>query len=328
MKFLKKLSEQASFVSLKALLLRNLTRNDPPRSLARIHMSDLTNNENEYCPREVILLQKLGLNRKSKYLPASLSYTFDEGRDKQSRLNNDWLVNEMVGDWKCSSCGDVRSFCKKPKGACPDTMTSKFKCNWVYEECRFQHVPSKASGGIDGLVDFKKGKLRLIECKIMSKDEFKALVAPLAEHKLRTQAYLRAVAESDHLCKDHVELSEAHIIYMIRGYGCKDEDGDMTPFKEYTVQRDDARVDYLFARAHAVTACRTTLADKTKEGVASYRMPGGVCSNAMCKRAAKCSVSKECFSGKYPLEVTWVEEGALQHQEAKFSVTSKLVVTG
>jgi hypothetical protein len=266
------------------LLLRDVGGPEPARPVEELHASDLTHQDREFCPREVVLMRKLGVQHPERYIPHALRVTFDDGRDKQWRVNNNYLRPYMFGPWRCRRCDAVSDWSAQPKGAgCPTG-----KHDWEYKEPEFRH-PSGFTGSIDGIVKFSSAHYRMVEVKIMNVEDYKELVAPLAEHRVRTRLYLRLVAEcpEDHTAK--IDVSEAHLLYIARGHGLKGDRGQITPFKEYIVKRDDASVERYVRMAYAV----------------SGPMPEGVCSDVMCKRAKVCPVRKPCFSGQYPAENFW-----------------------
>jgi hypothetical protein len=67
----------------------------------------------------------------------------------------------------------------------------------------------------------------------------------------------------------------------------------MSPFKEFTVTRNDAEVEAYFEMARAV--------DESTDKV----FPRGICPHSQCDRAMSCRVVKECFSGEYPPSLAW-----------------------
>lgn len=293
---------KAKTVSVKALLHQEMSDYDDRRSITNLHASDLTNNDTPFCPREIILLRKLGRTRGSVRIPPALRYTFDEGNDKQWRFNNDWLRRYMVGDWECIRCGKVKKWSRYPV----EKTCHNGSCEYEYKEPRFIH-PLGPSGGIDAIVDLGLPKLRIVETKIMGnnypREDFKNLLAPLAEHRIRTRLYLKLIAESNVPHLEEIDTSVAHVLYMLRGHGIKDDQGEISPFKEFIVQRNDVEVENYLQLALAVKAC---------EGLDAY--PKGVCSDSLCKRAGDCRVSKECFSGEYPGTITWNVNGTPKHE--------------
>jgi hypothetical protein len=277
-------------VSIRKLLHKAMAHSDPARPLSRIYASALTLKEG-YCPREVALCKRLARKPFPNVVDAALRYTFDEGRDKQYRMNNVWLRDLMVGNWKCRGCGTSATFSKAPthNAGCK-------KCQWEYEEIVFFH-PSGASGSVDGLVDVAKGGLRVVECKIARLEDYEKLMAPMAEHRVRTQLYLRLISESDHPHKAQIETSRAHVVYMLRGHGKLDKElGHVTPFKEFVVHRDDAAVQTYINMANAVSL------SKKSEWQA---FPEGRCATLFDDRTKRCCVAKECFSGQYPVTIQW-----------------------
>lgn len=305
MKHLKKLAEQINKKPIKALLNACVGGYESARSKKQIHASDLTKDK-EYCPREHRLMELLEVKYQNQYISTALRVTFDDGVDKQRRINNDYLKDRMVGPWLCIRCGTEIPWEKgsvleketKGKGYCHADMD----CVWEYKEPFFKH-PSGAQGSVDALVDVGKDKLRLLEVKIMGNSMFPP-AAPLAEHKWRTALYLRIIAESDHPHKDEINTDEASVLYVLRGHGRKDENGEISPFREFTVKRDDALVEQEIRKAQTLTYSRIQ-----KPNV----IPCGVCVHSMGPRAIACKVSKQCFSGDYPGNVTW---DAKKHPEA------------
>jgi hypothetical protein len=275
------------------LLLARLGSVEPKRPIANLHASSLTS-QTKFCPREVVLCKKLGRKPYPGKIDPATTITFDEGKDKQYRLNNDWLRDRMVGNWRCDGCGVLKTFCKAPKpteGQCKE-------CQWVYQEVCFSH-PTGARGSIDGLIDIHKPTLRMIEAKIISPDVWEKLKAPVAEHRIRSRLYMKLIAESNHPYRGQVNTSKVHILYFMRGHGKKDEKGRVHPLKEFILERDDASVKPYFDMAQAV---------QTAKEAEWEIFPEGICSSLFDKRCHMCSVSKECFAGKFPATIKWKTE--------------------
>lgn len=306
MSFLKKVSESSGGdLIIKDMLHARLGGSEPARSQQHIHASDLTKEDNQwgtgYCPREVRLRQMLGKKRRDQFLQVPTHVTFNEGRDKQARLNEEWLVDVMYGDWLCLSCGAYRGFQKRP----PEVDKDGHKHVWQYEETRVVDAVTGIGGGIDAIVDVGKKKLRIVECKIMKSEDFRGLLAPLSEHRVRTRLYLRLLAGSDQSFAKKIDTKLAHVLYIMRGHGIKQEDGRISPFKEFVVKRDDSEVQHFLGMAHALKLSRDQ----------DDLYPAGICSTQMCDRAKKCPVSKECFSAKYPGSITWLKKGVPVHDK-------------
>jgi len=305
-KLLKALKKE---VSIKNMIHSRLAGWEKPRSHAKIHASDLMK-DGEYCPRELALLD-LGLGKKKdSYVGTALRITFDHGRDIEHRIRNDWLRDAAVGKWKCAVCGNHHAtFGKVPKVAC--------KCGynkWEYDEYRFMDEQSGTSCGVDVMLDVGEPKLRIVEIKTIDKDEWKKLVAPMAEHKFRTSLYLRLAHASTDEVSQRVNTNVATLLYISKSYGSKDEslkasgipDSPFSPFKEFTIHRDDSLSDVPLAKAEVATAWRQ---DRSKG------MPAGVCHSALIGRAQKCPCAVACFSGKHPQVVTWMENGTKRHPD-------------
>jgi len=277
--FLKKVVPE---VSIKSLINGNVGGFSKPRSKVHIHASDLTK-EIEYCPREVRLMELLKKKYKDEWIPTELQITFDDGNDKQSRINNIYLDKYMLGPWRCASCGQTNKWHEgKPEEFCCKIP------NWLYEEPHLVDEYSGTQGAVDGIIKFPGLTLaRMMENKIMAVEMFKKLKAPLAEHKLRTQLYLYLLDVSGVGEKRQIDTKIGHVFYCMRGHGAKDDTGSISPFKEYTVERNDDNIKPLIKKARQLTVSR----------ISANMIPPPVCINAMCSRAGKCKVSKECFSG-------------------------------
>jgi len=296
MKFAKKLSEHMPKEGLKLHIHRLLAGWDKPRPVTHIHASDLTkmDKNTEYCPREFALLQLTGYKAKDRFIGTSLQYTFDMGRLLEHQMQNVYAKDIAIGEWLCFHCSKKTSF-----GSHPGTCTVCNRKDWNYIEPRFMSQYCGASGGIDLLVKLKgEKKLRLVEVKSIDKDMYKQLVAPLAEHTLRTNLYLRLVEESNSPFKDMVNTKEGMVFYMCKGFGTQDNsltdfavtDAGFSPFKEFFVGRNDSDTDALVELSRQLFAWRNKAAG----------VPPPICSHGMCPRAKKCKVAKVCWSGEYP----------------------------
>jgi hypothetical protein len=295
-KFLKtaKQSFTAAIPPLSMALHGHLSIVDSARSVKVIHASDLTNEKDEYCSRRAALMTKLLRSPRPRRLTTSESVTFRIGRDLQDSVV-DWFseLEMVIGDWECASCKHLHSFVFRPKN-CKNCKGPVL----INKEMRFKSKKNGASCGVDlalGLPGTKK--LTAIEIKTIDKDQFKKLVAPLAEHRLRTNFYLRLIEEQDDHRTPHFQTDYGIVFYVSKGgYGCKQEWVDnplikdnFSPFKEYEVKRDDAKTNRMAELAIGYHHYRET-------GV----MPAGVCQVSTALRVKNCEVAKECWSGDYP----------------------------
>lgn len=277
-------------------LHKTLTHSSPGRSHKVVHASSLTQeDEKAFCPRQYALMDILKVKPKDEFLTTSLEVTFELGRQLQDSLVN-WMadIGMAITDWKCLSCGCLHEFMRRPV-FCSSCGCQAFRP----EEHRFKSEKTGASSGIDMM--WNNGQMlknQIVEIKTIDKDKFKSLAAPLAEHRLRTNLYMRIVDESDNVYKDRVNTQEAKIFYISKGaYGCKSDkpkewgiQGDtFSPFKEFTVTRDDSQTDEMSYFAQRLLEYR-----KGEKGI-----PLGICPNSFCKKASGCPVLKECFSNKY-----------------------------
>jgi hypothetical protein len=262
----------------------------PARSIATVHASDVT--KPDFCPRHWALLDLTAKEKKDDYISTALQCTFDMGKAAARLVTDQWLGEAAVGHWDCLSCGDQRSFCSKPSVGC----TKLGKCNWQYREVVFTSQEYGVSGSVDVMVDLGVFLVAITELKIIKVEDFELIKQPLAEHVQRTQLYMTLAADSASPFKNKLNLHEARVLYVSRGYGKKnlDHNGEILPFKEFVVKRDDERMKPLLFKAKQVKVFR----DGLKYG--GVNMPSGICEQPTDKHAVKCSTCKDCFSGSFP----------------------------
>jgi hypothetical protein len=296
--FAKKMKDMVPTKSLKWMLHNHLSGYEDARPLSRVHASELTKPEG-FCPRFYALHDVRKAKPKDRWLSTSEAVTFDMGRKLQDSIVH-WFADmgKAIGHWKCQACGRVHEFCKRP-----DKCTNCFCKGFNPEEVRFLSAANGASCGIDMLVNRDEPKLTPVEIKTMDKEQFKGLVAPLAEHRVRTSLYLRIIEESAHNWSNLVNMKKAIILYTTKGgYGCADPDpkkwglsDQFSPFKEFEVTRDDSKTDDYAMRAKVVKDFRA----------GNIGMPCGICPTALVKRAVYCPMKGPCFSGEHPPEYEW-----------------------
>lgn len=298
--FLKKAKDLKPERSIKYLLHQHMSGWDPARSLKVIHASELTKEEG-FCPRFYALADVTKYKGKDRWLTTSDRCTFDMGRDLENRVVHAFAdMGKAICHWKCVACGTMHEFQTRPL-ACKTCGVKIFE----HKEVRFESAVSGASCGVDMLVALGEPKLRVVELKTMDKEMFKELKAPLAEHRWRTNYYLRIIAESAHNWSKMVSTDSATILYVSKGgYGCADPElakwgltDKFSPFKEFEIKRDDALTDMLSARAKVVKDFRD----------GNVGMPYGICETALSKRAKYCPLKGVCFGGDYPPEYDWKE---------------------
>jgi len=298
MTFAKMKDEMPAVKSLRYLLHTHLNGPESGRSLSRIHASALTKEEG-FCPRLYALSDVTKAKPKDEWLTTSENVTFRMGRDQQDALVHDFAdMGKATGQWRCLCCSRLREFTGRPL-KCELCGCKAFKP----EEVRFASDLTGASCGIDMLVSSFAPKLTVVEIKTMGKDQFKPLLAPLAEHRVRTNLYLRIIKESAQPWANFVDTSRALILYVEKGgfgvldpqlkeWGLKES---FSPFKEYEIKRVDKDTDDYALRSKVVKDFR--------EG--AIGMPSGICSSALSKRAIFCQKKAECFSGAYQPEHVW-----------------------
>lgn len=294
---------------LKHLIHQRVAGWEEPRPHFPLRASDLLKSTAEFCPREHAFMDMGLATKKGSFVGTSLRMTFNHGSYMERQIRDVYLRDLVVGEWECSVCGHAHpTFGKAPIIKCP---SCGFGNKWTYKEPRFEDDSTGVSGGIDMLLDVGQKKLLIVEIKTMAPDEFKTLVAPLAEHKFRTSLYLRLAETSKWSASDRVNTQESKILYVTKSFGFKDEtlkaagikDAAFSPFKEFTITRNDDILATPLSKAKVLNVWRAT-----KKG-----MPCGICSNGLTKRAQGCPAVGPCFSGKYQSTLTWYEGGVPKH---------------
>lgn len=279
--------------SLVALLKKKMGGYQPERSHNTVHASDVT--KPEFCARQYALLDATGKQRSPVFISAALQATFDHGHAISDLIREQWLGDAAIGNWRCLRCHAHRSFCSRPTEIGCNAVGSDVHI-WKYREVEFKLPYYGVSGSIDVFTDLGSSKVFPTECKIMAPQEWEKIVAPLAEHRLRTSLYLYLIRESNSPYKDKINTNEGWVLYVSRAYGKKHgELNEVLPFKAFKIPRDDQEIPQLLAKGRLVQAFREV-------GI----MPQGICGSSADKFAKKCPVSKECFSGNYPYEAKCV----------------------
>ena len=285
MKFISNaISEKKSNITLCSYLHTILETKKPARSPKKLHASDITKEDPAFCPREVVLLRLMKVKRKDESFSVSMNVTFGIGNAYHDLVRDTWLRGIAVGDWVCPHCGNKKEFCKEPKTKCEKCGSNK----WLYSELGFYSEDLHIDGHIDMVVDLGLPKHVVVELKSMDKDAFKDLVAPIAEHRIRTSMYLQLIAGSNSPHKDKIDMDHARILYISKAFGQKDDNGKFTPFKEFIISRDDAA-------SHPYTEKAKKVKLHTETGL----VPSGICPNSFCRRVKSCNVATTCFTSKY-----------------------------
>lgn len=270
--------------SILDVLKENLEGYRKARDHTTVHASDVT--KPDFCARRLALLDLTGKKKKDEFISMALAATFDIGNATSDLIRERWAGDSAHGFWECRRCEYRSPFGKKPNHTCKNGG----KCDFKYDEAVFLSEKYRISGSIDVFMDLQAPKLFVTELKIIAPDEFEKLAAPLAEHRLRTQLYLKIIDDDAGHLKERINLKEAKVLYVSRAYGKKNTEyhGKVIPFKEFTVQRNDADVSPYLSRAMEVRTFKEL-------GV----MPNGICPTSTDSKAKKCSVCTECFSGTY-----------------------------
>ncbi len=260
------------------IILDSKDRTMPDRGFKHIHASDLT--KEDFCPRKVCLVRKYKTKMPPQSIAKATQLTFDMGNHIADLVIHKWAAGKVIGDWKCQNCGTKLLWRKEPQHRCH--CGSKV---WHYTEVRFKDETSWAAGGVDMFIELQPDRFTAVELKIMATEKFNDLVAPLAEHRLRTQLYLELIKHSNHPQKSVIVPNHAKVFYVSRGHGKKNGSFGVVPFKEFDIYPD----------AEAVKPYRVD-AVKIKYWEEKGVLPPRVCDFEICKQASQCPVANECFN--------------------------------
>lgn len=301
MKFLTKatmaaLSPKKSVI---AILKHNLSGYQKDRSHETVHASDVT--KHDFCARQFCLMHETKETKDPQYLGTALAVTFDMGNMVSEYMRTKWLGQAAVGNWNCRRCGDRVEFASKPPlmGKAMELGGDLHEHLWEYEEVAFVDPVTGVSGSPDVLLNMGGLKMFVLEVKTMAPDQWEKIVAPLAEHRIRTTLYMHLVEAANNAFTPHINLQEAKVIYVSRAFGKKHPTyGEILPFKEFTVQRDNTVIESALAKGALVELYQQ-----------HKIMPVGICGSSADEKAMKCVVKKACFSGKYPAGQKCVSQG-------------------
>ena len=270
--------------SIIGVLKQHLGGSKRGRSMKVVHASDVT--KPEFCARKWALFDLLEKDSPLETASTALAVTFHMGNVVESMVIEEWAGDAVIGNWRCRLCDENRFMTPKPSGCCPTGR----KHWWQHRQMVVEAPDYGIQGGIDALFNIGAPQLVVTELKTLNPDDFEKILAPLPEHRLRTNLYLWIVERSDHPHKEKICTSEARVLYISRGYGkLNAEWNEILPFKEFVVKRNDADLAEFLKRASALHTFRQ-----------SGLMPHGICNTALDKIAKSCSVCVQCFSGTYP----------------------------
>jgi hypothetical protein len=270
--------------TLTQVLVKNMGKLYPERSHKTVHASDVTNPD--FCARKIVLLDHLGMTQPDRYISAALKATFDIGSLVADRLVEDWIGDRACGHWVCPVCSKQSPFGSRPQKACCSPIAP-----WKHKEVKFFGEGSHISGSIDLIANLDGIKLKIVELKTIKPDDFDKLAAPLAEHRLRTRLYLKLIEDSTNPIRFQLDTQSAKILYISKGFGkMNPEHGQILPFKEFDVDRDDDSIKEYLQNGLDVRMGRETNTIPIKK----------VCDSIACKTAKSCPVKTQCWSGTIP----------------------------
>lgn len=279
---LNSLNKRTKVTSITDLILEGKDHTMKDRGYKRTHASDLT--KDDFCPRMVCLVRKYKKPLPPQRIPKATQLTFDMGNHIADLVIHTWAKGKVIGDWKCRNCGTKLLWRKEPQHHC------HCGCKlWHYEEVRFKDLVSGATGGVDMFVELQPNRYTAVELKIMATEKFNDLVAPLAEHRLRTQLYLELIKFSDHPQKSVIIPDKAKVFYVSRGHGKKNGKFGVVPFKEFDIKPDPQAV-----RPYRIDAVKIKVWEE--KGI----LPPRVCEFEICSQAKHCPVAAECFHKEQP----------------------------
>ena len=282
------------------------------------------------CARRNVLMRVYGTH--DPPFTAGNYFTFDVGHAMHYWWQERYLgpKQELWGDWMCVACpcpkcgphlaklGDLSLEDKRRVwaecGSCRSTgrkvvrglMPLECGCGVPWQDAiRYMELPvvNKALnyvGHTDGVLVHKPNR-RVFEFKTISPSEYDKYPGsqnpqPKPEHVIQAHAYMEPLG-----------LSETLIVYENKGSQCKWSVNMFGQFVAgepkvvpFIVKFDQALWDGVVARVHEHHRSVRAIEDHKKEG---KRLPRAlisdferICSDKKCDLAARCPVSRECFS--------------------------------
>ncbi|WAS28532.1 rubredoxin-type fold protein [Vibrio phage LV6] len=266
----------------------NMSKRDKDRPYHRLHASDVTRPSPEFCPRERALLIASEAEPNEKYISTETRTYFDVGECYHDLVREKWGLPISYGYWLCQGCETRLGVSGKP--------TKCTKCgskNFKYDEQRVESLETMISCGIDWQV--KKDALPYavaVEIKSIKADEFKKLLAPHSEHRIRTALYLHSLDTAKNPSKvAHIRKDYAYILYVSKG--APDEGSYLggggfvekrTPFKMFQIDRDDELIEPYLEKGRQFKRFKET-----------HKLPDRICSKSTSTRAKKCSMCSKCW---------------------------------
>jgi len=287
MNFIEKAKAKALGESTLLSRLQLIAGESPPRPYFPLHASSLTRPKPEFCPREAAIMMALKRQEDPQHIGMATRVAFDIGEAIHDMVRDKWLRPYAVGNWECWKCEYTHQFSRVPKSdKCPGCHEYT---TWIYRELVAVGTTLPVTGSLDVVVDLGMPKHFLTEVKSIDKDQFNQLAAPLAEHRVRTNLYLHLVADSDVPWKDSIDLTRAKVLYVSKGYGQKNIQGTISPFKEFDVVYTPESIAPYLAKA-----------DLLKQYIDHGKMPKGICPTSFVPRVKACHCPKECWGTQFP----------------------------
>jgi hypothetical protein len=286
-----------------------------------LHASSL----GQICARKRLLISAFGAHEVPH--TAGNYFTFDVGHAMHFWWQERYLgpKQELLGDWvcmgcPCPECGPLMSLAGSRAerravyqscGTCRGTggkvthglMPLECECGKPWQEAvHYLELPVvneelKYVGHTDGVLDHKPNR-RVFEFKTISPSEYEKLEknGPKWDHIVQAHAYMAPLG-----------LKEAIIVYENKGSQCKwkvnmfGQFEALTPkLKPYLIKFEDKIWDPVVVRIHEDHRAVAELQVIHDEGRAPTRLEIAgfkrVCEDKKCNTAARCPVSRECFS--------------------------------
>lgn len=279
------------------VLRSHLGGSQPSRGRAHLHASSVT--RPDFCPRKWALMDAYAIPDPPEQVQTAMAVTFAMGLAAETLLVEEWAGDRTIGNWRCRHCGEQRSWSRKPDGYCKQPVSFgpvKHQKHWW----QYVQIVIEALGLVgrpDVLFDVGSPELVVTELKTLNPTEFDKIVAPLPEHRMRTNLYLKMLSASNNPYKGKCNLTEGRVLYISRSYGRMNAEwNEILPFREFVVKRHDGDLKEALQKAKALELSRKGLG-----------VPSGICGTAVDVFAKKCPVCIPCFSGKHPGIIKWPE---------------------
>lgn len=237
------------------------------------------------CPRRHLLAHIHSLER-TKSVNASMRLVWALGRAAETHVRTQFIdaMQRMtiIGTWACKCGHTKRDGFYKDVPSCGKCRTKPTQ----YKECPLFDHDARITGSPDLLYARPdNGKVRVVECKSIKKDEFEKLTKPKADHVLQGMAY-NELLRINGMPQD----SSITVIYICKDYQFT------SPYKEFEVERTGEHNDRLSMMWDSANVIASGIRNNAEGKRVTIPDRLSVCYTEEATTAKNCDCVGLCFS--------------------------------